>query len=110
MEPVRIIDRGRGPEIEGTRFTVYNLMPYYLAGDKPEQIAAWTGRTLAQVQALIQYYRGTSRGSDGGPSKNRGTHRSGQSAVGRRSLEAVTLAWPCSGPGGGNPKKAPAGG
>ena len=25
----RIRDRGRGPEIEGTRFTVYNLLPYF---------------------------------------------------------------------------------
>lgn len=35
----KIIDRGRGPEIEGTRITVYDVMDYWIAGWNVEQIA-----------------------------------------------------------------------
>lgn len=34
-----IIDRGRGPEIEGTRITVYHVLDYQLLGCTAEQIA-----------------------------------------------------------------------
>ena len=35
----RIIDRGRGPELKGTRITVYCIMDYLRAGDPPARIA-----------------------------------------------------------------------
>jgi len=35
----KIIDRGRGPEIEGTRITVYDVMDYLLEGWHYDQIA-----------------------------------------------------------------------
>jgi hypothetical protein len=31
----RIIDRGRGPEIEGTRITVYDVMDYWRRCESP---------------------------------------------------------------------------
>jgi uncharacterized protein (DUF433 family) len=34
-----IHDRGRGPEIEGTRITVYDVMDYYLDGWPAARIA-----------------------------------------------------------------------
>ena len=35
----KIIDRGRGPEIEGTRITVYDVMDYLKEGRGYDQIA-----------------------------------------------------------------------
>ncbi len=35
----RIIDRGRGPEIEGTRITVYDVVDYWRKGWEHDQIA-----------------------------------------------------------------------
>src|SRR6266571_729155 len=35
----KIIDRGRGPEIEGTRITVYDVMDYLQEGWRYDQIA-----------------------------------------------------------------------
>jgi uncharacterized protein (DUF433 family) len=52
MATAAIHDRGRGPEIEGTRITVYNLLPHFLVEEAteasicrrydltPEQVAA----------------------------------------------------------------------
>ena len=34
----RIIDRGRGPEIEGTRITVYRIMDYVRDGDRVARV------------------------------------------------------------------------
>ena len=38
-EPPKTIDRGRGPEIEGTRITVYDVMDYLQEGWRYDQIA-----------------------------------------------------------------------
>jgi len=35
----RIIDRGRGPEIEGTRITIYDVVDYWRKGWHHDQIA-----------------------------------------------------------------------
>lgn len=53
--PTEIIDRGRGPEIEGTRVTIYRIMDYVVAGDDPEQIATELNLTGEQVQAALAY-------------------------------------------------------
>lgn len=50
-----IIDRGRGPELEGTRVTVYCVMDYVRAGDPPSQIAEDLDLSMEQVQAALEY-------------------------------------------------------
>lgn len=51
-----IHDRGRGPELIGTRVTVYSLIPYFLdASFTEEQIAHNNGITIEQVAAVRAY-------------------------------------------------------
>lgn len=50
-----IIDRGRGPEIAGTRITVYDILDYTQAGHHHTYIAAILGLSSAQVLAAIRY-------------------------------------------------------
>ena len=51
----KIIDRGRGPEIEGTRITVYDVMDYLQEGWSYEQIAGLFRLPPDDIQAAIQY-------------------------------------------------------
>jgi uncharacterized protein (DUF433 family) len=51
----RIIDRGRGPEVEGTRVTVYRIMDYLEEESTPERIGAELDLSDEQVQAAIAY-------------------------------------------------------
>lgn len=47
-----IHNRGRGPEIVGTRITVYNLLPYFLDPEVTEEyIAKLYGLTIEQIAA-----------------------------------------------------------
>jgi uncharacterized protein (DUF433 family) len=55
MQPVVIIDRGRGPELAGTRTTVYDVIPYLEAGRSANYIAAAMGHSTRQIEALIHY-------------------------------------------------------
>lgn len=60
-----IRDRGRGPEIEGTRLTVYNLLPHFLDPTategyicrlyelSPEQVAAARAFVLNNVDTVL---------------------------------------------------------
>lgn len=50
-----IIDRGRGPEIAGTRITVYNVLDYSRHGHHHTYIAAILGISSAEVLAAIKY-------------------------------------------------------
>src|SRR5262245_62070731 len=50
-----IINRGRGPEIAGTRITVYDILDYTRAGHHHTYIAAMLGLSSAQVLAAIEY-------------------------------------------------------
>jgi len=52
-----IIDRGRGPEIKGTRITVYDLLDYVLEGWHPTRIAAFLRIGSRQVEAALDYVR-----------------------------------------------------
>lgn len=52
-----IIERGRGPEIKGTRITVYSIIDYLLEGWPPERIAAWFDVQTTEVEAAIEYIR-----------------------------------------------------
>jgi uncharacterized protein (DUF433 family) len=54
METI-IINRGRGPEIAGTRITVYDVLDYLKEGWHHTAIAATLRVSSAQVLAAIQY-------------------------------------------------------
>lgn len=53
--PPSIIDRGRGPEIAGTRITVYHVLEYHLAGMHRDAIAASLWLSSDQVEAAMRY-------------------------------------------------------
>jgi uncharacterized protein (DUF433 family) len=55
METIKIIDRGRGPELERIRITVYDLIPYLQAGDSPQEIASVLPISVDEVLALQRY-------------------------------------------------------
>lgn len=54
MDPV-IIERGRGPEIAGTRITVYDIMDYLRMDWHHTAIASWLRLSSRQVLCAIQY-------------------------------------------------------
>ena len=51
----RIINRGRGPEIEGTRITVYRIMDFVRDHCSMTTIADELDLSEAQVQAALDY-------------------------------------------------------
>jgi len=51
----KIIDRGRGPEIAGTRITVYDVMDYHKDGWHRDQIASLFRLSSRDIQAAIDY-------------------------------------------------------
>jgi uncharacterized protein (DUF433 family) len=51
----KIIDRGRGPEIAGTRITVYTILEYLEAGWRRDDLAFWFDLTRDQVDDAMQY-------------------------------------------------------
>jgi uncharacterized protein (DUF433 family) len=51
----RIIDRGRGPEIEGTRITVFDIWDYAKQTWHRDLIAATLRLSSDQVQAALDY-------------------------------------------------------
>ena len=64
-----IINRGRGPEIAGTRITVYDVMDYLKHGWHRDRIAALFRLSSRDIQAAIDYidqHRGAAPGSDSG--------------------------------------------
>ncbi|MGO8690075.1 MAG: hypothetical protein ACLQLG_10610 [Thermoguttaceae bacterium] len=76
-----IHDRGRGPEIVGTRITVYNLLPYFLEPDTtealicqiydslaPQQVAAARAYVLNHFEAVMaEHHRIEARNAAGNP-------------------------------------------
>ncbi len=56
VEP-RIVDRGDGPKIEGTRITVYTVLEHLRDGRSREWIAVFFHLSSAQVQAAMDYIR-----------------------------------------------------
>jgi uncharacterized protein (DUF433 family) len=50
-----IINRGRGPEIEGSRITVYDVLAETQAGVPPEQLAQEWGLRVEQIHAALRY-------------------------------------------------------
>ena len=57
MQPIAIIDRGRGPEIAGTRTTVFDLLPYLEMGWHPASVALLFNLSAEEVTAAVDYYR-----------------------------------------------------
>ena len=55
MIEAKIIDRGRGPEIAGTRITVYDILDYYKEGWHRDAIASTLRLSSRQVEAAIRY-------------------------------------------------------
>ena len=53
----QIIDRGRGPEIAGTRITVYDVVDYLQEGWRYDQIAGLFSSSPDDIQAAIQYIK-----------------------------------------------------
>jgi uncharacterized protein (DUF433 family) len=51
----RIIDRGRGPELEGTRVTIYRVMDFVRDGSSPAEIARELELTSEQVSLALDY-------------------------------------------------------
>jgi uncharacterized protein (DUF433 family) len=51
----KIIDRGRGPELAGTRITVFDVLYYMQAGRDADYIALVLGLFPDEVHALIRY-------------------------------------------------------
>ena len=51
----RIIDRGRGPEVAGTRVTVYRIMDFLCESSSAGRIAAELHLTEEQVRAALDY-------------------------------------------------------
>jgi uncharacterized protein (DUF433 family) len=50
-----IINRGRGPEIAGTRITVYDVLDYHKHGWHRDQIAAFFRLSSHEVQVALDY-------------------------------------------------------
>jgi uncharacterized protein (DUF433 family) len=55
MLEAKIIDRGRGPEIAGTRITVYDVLDYYKTGWHRDMIADTLELSSQQVEVAISY-------------------------------------------------------
>ena len=51
----QIINRGRGPEIAGTRITVFDVLDYRKHGWHRDRIAALFRLSSAQIQAALDY-------------------------------------------------------
>jgi uncharacterized protein (DUF433 family) len=57
MPRPRVVDRGDGPKIAGTRITVYTVLDYLRAGRTRDWIAALLHLSSDQVQAAMDYIR-----------------------------------------------------
>jgi uncharacterized protein (DUF433 family) len=55
MLEAKIVETGRGPEIAGTRITVYDVIEYYKAGRHRDEIAVILSLSSRQVEAAIRY-------------------------------------------------------
>lgn len=49
-----IIQTGRGPVIEGSRITVYDVLAETQAGATPEELAKWYNLTVEDIQTALR--------------------------------------------------------
>jgi uncharacterized protein (DUF433 family) len=54
MREAKIIDLGRGPEVEGTRITVYDVLDYHKTGWHRDMIADTLSLSSQQVEVAIR--------------------------------------------------------
>jgi uncharacterized protein (DUF433 family) len=57
MTEPRIVERGDGPKIDGTRITVYTILEYLRLGRSRDWMAAFFRLSSRQIQAAIDYIR-----------------------------------------------------
>jgi uncharacterized protein (DUF433 family) len=55
MKEAQIIDIGRGPQIEGSRLTVFDVLDYLQADWHPTQIALLFRVSTRQIDAAVRY-------------------------------------------------------
>ena len=55
MLEAKIIDRGRGPEIAGSRITVYDVLDYHKHGWPAQEIAWLFHLRTDQIEAAVRY-------------------------------------------------------
>jgi uncharacterized protein (DUF433 family) len=55
MLEAKIVDRGRGPEVAGTRITVYDVLDYHKLGWHRDMIADTLSLSSPQVEAALRY-------------------------------------------------------
>jgi uncharacterized protein (DUF433 family) len=55
MIDAKIIDVGRGPQIAGSRITVFDVLDYLEEGWRPTQIALFFRLSTRQVEAAVRY-------------------------------------------------------
>ena len=55
MIEAQIIDRGRGPELAGTRITVYDVLDYHELGWHRDMIADTLELSSQQVEVALRY-------------------------------------------------------
>jgi uncharacterized protein (DUF433 family) len=55
-DAIRIIDRGRGPQLSTSRVTVQDLVPYFQEGCAPEEIIRWIPTLTAEEIAVVERY------------------------------------------------------
>jgi uncharacterized protein (DUF433 family) len=55
MDQAKIIDRGRGPELAGTRITVYDVLDYHGLGWHRDMIADTLELSSQQVEVALRY-------------------------------------------------------
>ena len=56
MKTVEILELGRGPTLAGSRITVFDALPFFLAGEHHSIIALTFGISSRQVLALQKYF------------------------------------------------------
>jgi uncharacterized protein (DUF433 family) len=56
-ETIKIVDRGRGPQLSTCRITVLDLAPYFQKGRSHEEIIRWIPTlTREEIAAVERYY------------------------------------------------------
>ena len=80
MQAPKIIELGRGPTIEGTRITVFDVLYYLRAGRSRDYIAAMLGLSSRQVELAQEYIQTHKAELDAAYDKNDARVRRGNPA------------------------------
>jgi uncharacterized protein (DUF433 family) len=58
MQPITLVDRGRGLQLSTSRITVADLVPYFRNGDSHDEIIRWIpSLTPEEIKIVEDYYR-----------------------------------------------------